>query len=492
MQHTLRLSSLALLLAVPAFANQHDAANHNAAQQKINDRLNDQRIQQETHANLPEQPRVAAQNAAADQGESISMTKEELVHYPDLVVRAMLPAVIQGNMENVALLLPIYQQIPNEFKDDILTHWAEAIVAKQRQNYAESIRLYRQVLAAQADILPARLQLAATLFENNELEAAENQFQKLRAEPLEEGAQQLIGQYLAAISQRDRWTFNGGATYLNDPNINNAPKAGTTYRGWNAPKAESAQGIGFHFDIGKKWSWGNGFFNQLGLSTNGKYYWNNKKYNELSLRGDVGIGYQNAKYTLTLSPFIEQNLYAGGSKSEVLKRFSKTAGSNVQFSYWLSPKWQWTNHYEYGEQRYVSRKHLNGNYHFASTGLLYFANAKQHWTLNLNYQRTSTRDRDDSFVRRGISVGWGQEWGKGLSTRLSLSAGQRQYKGAMPIFGLTQRNKEYGVQLSVWHRAVHFWGITPRLTYHFNKTNSNHPFYTYDKQRVFIDVSKRF
>lgn len=46
------------------------------------------------------------------------------------------------------------------------------------------------------------------------------------------------------------------------------------------------------------------------------------------------------------------------------------------------------------------------------------------------------------------------------------------------IFRITQRNKEYGVQVSLWHRALHFKGITPRLTWQYNKVKSNHAFIT--------------
>ncbi|WGE69356.1 surface lipoprotein assembly modifier [Actinobacillus equuli subsp. haemolyticus] len=80
----------------------------------------------------------------------------------------------------------------------------------------------------------------------------------------------------------------------------------------------------------------------------------------------------------------------------------------------------------------------------------------------------------------------------GLSTRLSINYAQKNYKAPMPIFGITQRNKEYGASLSLWHRAVHYWGITPRLTYSFNKVKSNHVFYSYDKHRAFVEFSKRF
>ncbi len=487
MKYLFVLSALTCGIVHSAVANQE--------QQQITERLNDQRIQTETSVIQPAKPKLAQTRSDTNQtnANSISITKEELAKHPDLVIRALLPAVMQGNIENVELLYPIYQQLPAQFHDPILTKWASAIVAKKNQQHTEAIKSYRQILAEHADIQPVRLQLAVALFENNELEASEDQFKKLRSEPLIPEITQLIDQYLYAINQRDRWTFSGGVTYLNDPNINNAPKAGTTYGNWQAPKRESAEGVGFNFDLGKKWSWGNGFFNELRLATNGKYYWDNKKYNEMSLRGSVGLGFQNAKYTLTLLPFMEQTLYAGGSeRSDTLKRFSKSGGLALETNYWLSPKWQLSANYEYAEQRYASRLHLNGNYHFISSGLVYLASANQYWFANLNYNRTATRDKDDSFFRRGISLGWGQEWGKGLSSRLSVSFAQKRYKAPMPIFNITQRNKEFGAQVSIWHRAIHFWGITPRLTYHFTKTKSNHNFYSYDKHRVFLEFSKQF
>ncbi|WGE57980.1 surface lipoprotein assembly modifier [Actinobacillus equuli] len=462
-------------------------------QQQIQERLNDHRFQTETQQiPTPKTIPVKAKAELTSSAKSISISKEELSHHPSLVVRAMIPAVMQNNAENVALLYPIYQKLPTEFQDPILEKWIKAILVKQHDHSA-AIALYREVLAQNSEITMARLQLAIALFENNENDAAEDQFQKVRSENIPEELKQGIDQYLSAIAKQDRWVFSGGVTYLNDPNINNAPKNGTTYGKWTAPKSESAQGFGFNFNVGKKWSWGNGIYNEFRLDTNGKYYWNNHKYNEFSGRGSFGLGYQNARTNLALLPFMEQTLYAGGSSSsDSLKRFSKTSGTTLEFSHWFSPKWQFNSTYEYAEVRYMDRKHLNGNYHFISTGLTYLANAKQYWFTNLSYNRTATRDKDDSYMRRGVSLGWGQEWSLGLSTRLSLSYVEKDYKGPMPIFNITQRNKEYGLNASIWHRAIHYWGITPRVTYSFNKVKSNHVFYSYDKHRAFIEFNKRF
>lgn len=466
----------------------------NSDQQKINDRLNDQRTQMESRPKFtPKIEQRKAEVPSETKGNTVSISQEELVNHPDLVIRALLPAVFSSNIDNVALLYPIYQKLPQNFHDPILSKWAEAIVAKKARKYRNAIQLYRQIVAEHPEILEARFQLALALFENNELEAAEDQFKKLRSERLADPVLKVIDQYIEAINQADRWTFGGGFTYLYDPNINNAPKSGTKYGGWTPAKAESAQGVGANIELSKKWSWGNGFYNEMRLSSNGKYYWNNKKYNEIQLRGSLGIGFQNAHYNLAILPFMEQSLYAGGSaKSETLKRFSKTGGVSTELSYWISPKWQVNANYEYGEQRYITRKHLNGNSHFISSGMNFYTGAKQIWFGNVSYNRLSVRARDDSYYRKGISLGWHQEWGKGLTTRISLNAARRQYKGNMIIFGIVQRNREYGLQASVWHRAVSFWDITPRLTYHYNKTQSNHPFYSYDKHKAFIELSRQF
>lgn len=484
-------SLFALMLSSHLYA---EINTSNTNQRRIDQRLNDQRIQTESQVNYSQQTANNVSTQAVISSNQISMKKDELAQRPDLIVRALILAVMQGNGSTVDFLLPFYQNVPAEMKDPLLTKWANAISARNQRNHSQAIRHYRQLLADKTDIPMARFQLAVTLFENNELEASEDQFQKLRSENLSEDSRATIDQYLDAIRQRDRWAFGGGFTFLNDRNINNAPKKETTVKGWKSNSTpESGQGIGFNADLGKKWSWGNGFYNEFRLALNGKYYWNNKKYNELSTRANFGLGYQNAKWNISLLPFMEQMLYAGGSnQSQSIKRFSKTSGATLENVYWLSPKWQLSQTYEYGEQRYTRRKHLNGNYHFLSAGVTFLANAKQYWFANLNYNRTSTRDRDDSFIRKGVSLGWGQEWGQGLSTRLSVSYARKNYKAPMPIFGITQRNKEIGVQASIWHRAIHYKGITPRLTYSYNKVNSNHAFYRYDKQKIFIDLSKRF
>ena len=195
---------------------------------------------------LPPPPEV---KEAADNKHTLTMTKDELAKRPDLIIRGLIPALSQNNLEAVALLLPLYKQQANQ--DPFLLAWGEAMLAASQGNYASAVQQYRELFAQHPDILQLRYQLAQALFLNNDNEAAKDQFQKLRAEVNDVPSQQMIDQYLTAINQRDQWKINGGISFLNESNINNAPKAGTSIGGWKAWDREQAHGLSYYFGAEK-------------------------------------------------------------------------------------------------------------------------------------------------------------------------------------------------------------------------------------------------
>ncbi|MBE2893610.1 surface lipoprotein assembly modifier [Spirabiliibacterium falconis] len=439
----------------------------------------------------PVAPQKSPHVARQEDGKTLSMSKEELAQHPDLVVRALVPALLQNNAEGVDLLLPIYRTLPKN--DPLLIKWGEAILAREQGDYTRSVALYRELFAQNPQVLPVRFQMAQVLFLNNENDAAKDQFEKLRSENLPAEAKEVIEQYLQALNKRDAWSFNGGLSYIREPNINNAPKAGTTFEEFHAWEREDAQGLSYSFGMDKKWSLQGGWFTKLSGDAYGKYYWDNKKYNQVTARIGAGVGFQTARSEISLTPFFEKRWYGGGSSGgDALKQFSKTSGARLDGSYWLSPHWQISSALEYGEQRYQDRKHLNGNNYLWSNTLLYMPSGNQYWIVGADYSRDNARDKDDASDRKGVRLGWGQEWSWGLSSRIILGYGKREYKAPARFLTVPQKDDEYSVNVSLWHRSVHVWGITPRITWSYQNVKSNHPFYTYDKSRIFLELSKRF
>ena len=421
---------------------------------------------------------------------TLSIAKEELSKHPDLIVRGLITAVLQNNGEAVQLLLPLYQNLPKQ--DPFLLEWANAINAREERRFSEAVTRYRTLFSQDSTILPLRYQLAQALFLNNDNEAAKDQFQKLRAEQVSPESIAMIDQYLSALNRRDQWKFQGGLSFLNESNINNAPKAGTRIGNWSAWERESATGFSYFAEAEKKWSLSHNYFAQFSIEGRGKYYWDNKKYNEFNGRVGAGVGYQTARFEISLMPFTERRWYAGGSSgNESMKQYSKNSGARLDLTYWLNEKWQISTALEYGEQRYNTRKHLNGNNYLWSNTLSYFPKSGQFWFVGADYNRENTRDKDNAYQRKNLRLGWGQEWGWGISTRISLAYARRTYKGA-DLFNIRQKNNEYQSAVTLWHRDLYFWGITPKITWSYQRVSSNHPFYSYDKNRIFLEMGKTF
>lgn len=436
----------------------------------------------------------------------LSLTVEQLSQRPDLVIRALIPALKNNDLRGVELLLPIYEKLAEQ--DPLLLKWAHAMVAKKQGKLSQSIRLYREIIAEQPKLQPARLQLAIALMQNREYDAAKGQFHQLRAENLPVPLVQIIEGYLAAIDEQDSWNIYGGGNYLREKNVNNAPKKGTKADGFTpSSQPERAEGISYYAGASKTWSIAKGMFAEFNGDINGKYYWDNHKYDEFSVRVGAGVGYRNAKTEAKLIPYLEQFWYVGGENvpenTRTLHRYSKTGGVSLAFNHWLNPNWKLSATLEYGEQRYLSpeRKKSNGNLYSASNTLMYFPTSQQYWFVGGDFYRKNAHWKANAFDRRGIRLGWGQEWSKGISTRLQVNYAKRAYRMpsarqdaifAPSFFKFAQKNHEYGINLTVWHRSLHWRGITPKITWSYQKTDSNNPFARYDRNRIYLSVSKNF
>lgn len=456
--------------------------------------LDDRRMQEQPSLYESAMPAPMPSAAdAAERKETVELSGSELQQRPDLIKRALNAALLYNHPGNAAALLPFYRNLPEAERDADTLAWAQAAAARWHNRPGQAVRLYRRLAAAHPELLPLRLQLALALFENKEWEAAEQQFDKLRSKPdLPESTAVFIERHLEAIRSQSRWQLEGGVSYLHDPNINNAPDRRNLGGGFTAPEPEAARGISLNAGIGKRQILPHGWFAEIRADGSSRHYWDNKKYSEASLRLSAGGGFQNARTAAGLMPFADQTWYAGGRRHDRhLKRFSQSGGLSAYWTYRFSPNWQSRLSAEYARHRYRTRTHLDGHSLSASAALYYMPTEKQYWFAGIDGGKTTARTDDDAYTRRGIRAGWGQEWPLGFSTRLNAGYSQRRYQG-LNFFNIIQRNREYNAQISLWHRAVHFRGITPRLTWSYQKNRGNHPLYRYQKQRLFIELGRQF
>lgn len=70
----------------------------------------------EKHLKLasPQLPQHDVVETSTSKEHTLSITKEELAKRPDLIIRGLIPALLQSHAEAVALLLPLYKNLPQQ------------------------------------------------------------------------------------------------------------------------------------------------------------------------------------------------------------------------------------------------------------------------------------------------------------------------------------------------------------------------------------------
>lgn len=457
-------------------------ANFRPTVDELTDKEIDNKIQaitQESFGNFP-----AANLVRKEQIPSLNPT--QLLANPKLLKRAMMSVLVSKNITAINKILPIYQQLPD--KDPILVDYATALQLQSKGEIQSAIIFYRRLIAQKPELSAIRLDLAIALYANGQFTNAKEQLIRLKSKKLSKRLNKGIQGIINRIDKQEDWQFTSNFYFRNENNINNAPKQRekqTANGKLIFPKPEKAKG--FHLSLGakKRFNYENGYYSKLLFNLSSDYYLNNHQYDDLSIKTATDIGYQNNYVDIAFQPFIKQRFFSG-------KPYSLTYGVANKINYIATPKtkvgsyleWSYTTHHD-------TRKHLNGSRYFGALSTTYLHSPQKIWSIGINYLKNNARDIEDSYQRVGIFASWGQEWQGGVSSNLFLSVGRKNYKG-VDFFNIKRKDTEYSAKLMLWHRGLHYWGITPKLVTTWNKVDSNHFYYQKKEKQINLEFSKSF
>lgn len=441
----------------------------------------------------------SAQTDDTAQEKVVHYTGRELVNHPQLLEELFVNALIRGDRHLLVGYGKLYQHVPEA--DRSLLEWAKARLLRET-NLKRAITAYRSLIAAFPNNPFIRFQLAEILFQDQQFEAAQTQFEALRSVSQHPQDIAIFDRFIQAIQQKSQWNMAFGVSFLNDKNLTNSAKPGTvahlpngatiTYR---SPR-QSGQGLSLWLGADKQWNRPNGRYLKFSPSLFGKYYWDNARYNELNASLGFGIGYADARLTLELMPNVQKRWYAGGisARTSRLKSYIDTYGATASGSYWLTPKLKYGLSYDYSNEKYRDRLYqhqYNGAIQSLSQTLTYLPTATHYLAFSFDLAKKTAKDRSNAYQRIGGRITLGSDLPLGFAGSTTLSLAKRHYK-APSFIGITQKNREFAAQVTLWHKAVHYAGFTPKVTYSYTQTHSNIPIYRYDKHQVFFNISKSF
>ena len=78
-----------------------------------------------------------------------------------------------------------------------------------------------------------------------------------------------------------------------------------------------------------------------------------------------------------------------------------------------------------------------------------------------------------------------------------MSAERERYHGKLLRLvnpdDVYRTDKTLTLQTSIWHKDIHWLGLTPKLTYRYSKNNSNLPvLYSHNKQNFYLELGRSF
>ncbi|MCK3656995.1 hypothetical protein A4G19_15140 [Pasteurellaceae bacterium Macca] len=460
---------------------------------QVNSAINDAPLHVANDAITPTQgEKIPPHFAQHDREQIIELNDAELLQQPELIRQLLNQMIDAQQFTRLADLLALYQQTPNP--DPVLIDYAKAHLALLADKPQEGIALLQGILAQHPEFAPVRFLLARTLFEDYQNRSARSHFQQLQQSPLPASIEQATTYYLQGLNQREEWDFSLNFSYLQENNVNNASPS-ETIRVGNALFQKSsdslpqkAHGVQYGFSIAKKWAlWRN---HSLRVENDffAKQYWDNHRYDDLTNRTALGYHYQNMTNTFALLPFYERRWFGG-------HRYSKGNGIRGEFEHWFSPKWRLSLASEWGSTRQsAAEERLADNRgRLYSATLMHIVSPKTYLYGGVDYSRERAKSSIYDFNRRGIRLGWGQQWWGNVNSRLNLSYGEKGYLTPNRILQKIRHDKEISVRLNLWKSDWHYKGFTPKLTLSWHRVKSNLPdLYGYDKKRVYLNVEKLF
>ena len=419
--------------------------------------------------------------------------------YPQAIEAFLSENLYQLSADELHTLINAYQRLPQHNQRFLL--FAKGRMAFLQQDYAMASTLYRTVLAENPTLNPVRIELAVTLFQQKQDNAARLQFEKAKSEPaLPESARHLIEEYLAALKARQTWQIDLSFHYLRDKNVNNAAEAEhialserATLMKSEKMRPQSAHGLAYHLSLSRDFNLVDSHYLLVSNKLWGKNYWDNHEYDDISHRTLVGYAYKTAMQTLKIRSFYEPRWYGN-------HRYRWNNGIALDYDYWLNPNLQLSHAIEIAKQHYFSDDVLNGHLKLFSSTLIWQPYAQQFFYVGGDVVVERTAVKQYASDSKGVRLGWGQEWEWGISSQIGLSVTKREYKdiaklGNLDIFsfGKNREDKIYSATILLWKRDWHFLGLTPKLQFSWKKQESNIPqMYSYHRKNINLIFEKTF
>lgn len=411
------------------------------------------------------------------------------------VGQALYVAVSRQQWPDVARLLPIYAGLPEH--DVSLLWFAQATWARAQGHYGEAVAKYRAMLVQQPDFLRAQLELARTLFEDQQNQEARALFASIAPEALSEGLSLTIATYYKALDNREAWhgSLSFGPQYNNNLNqtsqidrcVDRDAASGFCFVGFEAEQKIHSGGTVYEATLSKQRQLKGHHGLMFRGVAYGNLYWGESNFGEDNALVYGGYQYRDAATSVALLPFYEFNRYGGHA-------ISRAYGLRTEWQQRLSPRSNVNLDLEHKQQSYVNAyQHNDGKQQSAFVTMTHALTPELVFFGGVDGLRKKTASPVNSHQQFGLRLGLYQAITPKLSASMYTSFRYRRYQGFNAFLGAQRKEHEQAYNVVLQWPQQQLWGFSPSLNLKHTQVNSNADYvYNYKKNEFSLRLNKYF
>ena len=414
----------------------------------------------------------------------------------NLKAEELLPFVEQliagGRLEEARQIL---EQVRGKTPDPVQEQFLLAQIAGQEKRYHDAIEIYRDILSRHPKLTRVRLELARALFLVEDDGAARHHFELVLGEDLPAGVEENINRFLYEIRIRKRWQVRAYLGVAPDSNITAATDQDTVYiYGLPFDLSEDAQetsGLGFIASAGFDYFWPLGDKVRLksGMDIHHTQY-SKSQFNDTFLSGSIGPRFVFRNTALT-PQFLGYYRWYGG------KDYNYAYGGQILAEHVLSRRWRLDGTLSWQQLEYDRDPRRNGHLASFTTRVSYSLTSSSilQFLIGGIWEETRAEDLDNLSVRLG--AGFYQDFGRGVTLYIKPELLLRYYDAVESGFvvetgGEDRKDTRYSVLVDLTKRDWSVWGFAPVFGYSYTRNSSNVSFYSYDRHRFQLGLTRTF
>lgn len=386
--------------------------------------------------------------------------------------------------------------------DPLLRHYAQGALARVAGHHHQAAQEFETVLAAQPGFLPARLELARVLAEDQRDREAIALFTAIAADiasgdATTEGVRARVQGYLQALQARQRWkgAIAAGPAWSNNINRSSASRtcllgdgAGSCLIERRLPDAQAAAGLDYDANIERRLP----LSGHHGLYVRGLAYgqaWRgHSSYNESNASVQAGYSWRSARQTLQLAPSFD---YQGWGNHALYG----AAGLHGEWSYALDASTMLKLEADWKRQRYRQRA-LADNYDgdLRAVYATWFRAVNPRWTVfaGLDLADSGAALESNGYLQRGLRLGTARQW-PGTTATVFVSLRERRHDAWAPLLEARRHDNEQNLIAIVRSERLAVAGLVPSLSLRYTRVGSNVDWlYAYDRSLVSLKWERPF